>query len=37
MQQPAGLREYFQDRLEFYREESALRGNDAVYQKEDAK
>lgn len=37
MQQPAELREYFKERLRFYREESAKypRGNDPVYQKQD--
>lgn len=37
MQQPAELREYFKERLSFYREESAKypRGNDPVYQKEE--
>lgn len=36
MQQPAELREYFKERLRFYREESEKypRGNDPVYQKE---
>jgi len=37
MQQPEPLRAYFQERLRFYREESARfpRGTDPVYQKED--
>jgi len=36
MQQPEALREYFQERLKFYREESNKypRGTDPVYQKE---
>lgn len=37
MQQPAELREYFKERLRFYREESVKypRGNDPIYQKEE--
>lgn len=37
MQPPAEMREYFQQRLKFYREESMKhpRGNDPVYQKEE--
>ncbi|CCK17671.1 hypothetical protein BN136_3681 [Cronobacter universalis NCTC 9529] len=36
MQQPEALREYFQEQLKFYREESMKfpRGTDPVYQKE---
>lgn len=39
MQQPADLREYFRERLKFYREQSMKfpRGNDPVYQKDDGK
>ncbi|MBZ6385481.1 MULTISPECIES: DNA polymerase III subunit theta [Pantoea] len=39
MQQPEALREYFQERLRFYREESNKypRGTDPVYQKEEGK
>ena len=37
MQQPETLKEYFRERLKFYREESMKlpRGTDPVYQKED--
>jgi len=36
MQQPESLKEYFRDRLKFYREESMKfpRGSDPVYHKE---
>lgn len=37
LQQPEALREYFRDRLKFYREESMKypRGSDPVYQREE--
>lgn len=37
MQQPEALKEYFRDRLKFYREESMKfpRGSDPVYQREE--
>lgn len=37
MKQPESLKEYFRDRLKFYREESMKfpRGSDPVYQKEE--
>lgn len=37
MQQPESLKEYFRDRLKFYREESMKfpRGSDPVYQREE--
>lgn len=37
MQQPESLKEYFRDRLKFYREESMKfpRGSDPVYMKEE--
>ena len=37
LQQPESLKEYFRDRLKFYREESMKfpRGSDPVYQRED--
>lgn len=37
MQQPETLKEYFRERLKFYREESMKlpRGTDPVYQRED--
>ncbi len=39
LQQPESLKEYFRDRLKFYREESMNfpRGSDPVYQKEEGK
>ena len=39
MQQPETLKEYFRERLKFYREESMKlpRGTDPVYQKEEGK
>ncbi|MBD8244383.1 DNA polymerase III subunit theta [Pantoea agglomerans] len=39
MQQPESLKEYFRDRLKFYREESMKfpRGSDPVYQREEGK
>lgn len=39
MQQPESLKEYFRDRLKFYREESMKfpRGSDPVYQRDEGK
>lgn len=39
MQQPETLKEYFRERLKFYREESMKlpRGTEPVYQKEESK
>lgn len=39
IQQPETLKEYFRERLKFYREESMKlpRGTDPVYQKEESK